>query len=103
MSTSTEAVLPTGQLTAELIRAVYGHELSGRMRTPGELRLAVFEWILDLSHDPVLAARSILERRSSSHAAALPRTVIALLEEIANGRLDRFRRARRNAASAPVN
>jgi len=104
MSTSLEAAFSTGQFTAELIRTVYGGESDGRMRSAPELRLAVLEWVLNLDTDPIFAAQSVLDQRATSHAAALPRIVIDLLEEIAKGRVAGMHRGRnRRAALKAVN
>jgi hypothetical protein len=103
MDAQVETISETKEITAGLIRAVFESEMSGRMRPLGELRLAVLQWILDLAGDPAAAARSILARRSESHAAALPQAVIGILREIAETDLARIvprgRRARRRPPS----
>ncbi len=104
MSTQLEANDRAKRHTTDLICAVFGSETNGRMRSAGELRLAVLEWILDLEGDPGVAARLILVRQSTSHVAALPRTVIAILHEIARGDMLRLRRTtRRTRRRAVVN
>jgi hypothetical protein len=102
MDAQVETIPEAKQVTAELIRAVFDSETSGRIRPLGELRLAVLEWILDLSADPAAAARSVLARRSESHAAALPQAVIAILQEIADTDLARVPRRGRRVRHRPV-
>ena len=98
-----ETTSQTNEITAELIRAVFESGTNGRMRSPGALRLAVLQWILDLTGDPAAAARSILARRSESHAAALPQAVIGILQEIAETDITRIARRRRRAKRRPIN
>jgi len=96
MDIEVETISETKEITAGLIRAVFDSELSGRMRSLGELRLAVLQWILDLAGDPAAAARSILARRSESQAVALPQAVVEILQEIAGTDVARIaRRGRR--------
>jgi len=102
MDAQVETLSETNETTADLIRAVFDSEMSGRMRSPGELRLAVLEWILDLSGDPARAARSILARRSQSHAAALPQAVIGILQEIAETDIARIERRGRQTRRRPI-
>jgi hypothetical protein len=89
--------------TADLICAIFGSEFDGRMRTTGELRLAVLDWVLNLEGDPAIAAKLILMRKADSHVAALPLTVIAILHEIARGDLARFQRRGRRAKRRVAN
>jgi hypothetical protein len=89
--------------TTDLICAIFGSEFDGRMRTTGELRLAVLEWILNLEGDPAVAAKMILTRKADSHVAALPLTVIAILHEIARGDVARFERRGRRAKRRVAN
>ena len=103
MDTQVETISDTNEITAGLIRAVFDSEMSGRMLSLGELRLAVLQWVLDLAGDPVAAARSILARRADSQATALPQAVVEILQEIAATDIARIarrgRRVRRRLAS----
>lgn len=100
MSVQVETALPEEQtqIVAELIRTVFSAETDGRVRQPGDLRLAILAWLLDLTIDPRIAARSILTRRRDTQAAALPRIVTEILEEIADCDLARIRIRRRRRA-----
>jgi len=102
MDAQVETISDTNEITAGLIRAVFDSEMTGRMRSLGELRLAVLQWILDLAGDPAAAARSILARRGESQARALPQAVVDILQEIAATDIARIaqrgRRARRRLA-----
>jgi hypothetical protein len=103
MDTQVETISDTNEVTAGLIRAVFDSEMSGRMRSLGEMRLAVLQWVLDLAGDPATAARAILARRADSQARALPQAVVEILQEIAAtdiaGIARRGRRARRRLAN----
>ena len=103
MSAQLETIDQAKRHTTDLICAIFGPEVDGRMRTTGELRLAVLAWILDLEGDPAVAARLILGRKADSHVAALPLTVIAILHEVARGDLARFQKRSRRSKCRAVN
>jgi len=103
MSIQVETIDQAKRHTTDLICAFFGSERNGRMRTTGELRLAVLEWILNLESDPAIAARLILGRKADSHVAALPQTVLALLHEVARGDVARLQRRSRRDKRRAVN
>jgi hypothetical protein len=103
MSAQTETIDQAKRHTTDLICAIFGSEFDGRMRTTSELQLAVLEWVLNLEGDPAIAARMILGRKADSHVAALPRTVIAILHEVARGDTDRLQRRTRRDGHRSVN
>ena len=102
MSMQLEAALSASDVATELARAVYGSDGKGHVRSPGELRLAVLEWLLDLTGDPAIAARTVLARRADHHAVALPHIVVDLLEQIAGSDTARFQRVGRRRAQRSV-
>jgi len=101
MAASVEPDYSTQRYEIDLLQAVATSSWDESSNDIGELRLAVLEWLVDLTVEPALAARAVLDRQSGLRDPALPRALIAILQEIATVNPARYRGRRRR--HQPIN